>query len=375
MGKALRWSEVWFRRGLWLVAVVFAGFLIALGSAVVDDLPKVEQRLVMEQFLDHNQARPLRMQLHKLEQQQSQIQDARDQARLQWQQARSDTQAERENFTSWIAARQATQRSEQDPQVLQRREALEQLRTQELQAQQLLQQQEQQLLDQRQQSQRLSQQLETLESAASEQLRTAQRSQSLRIFAYRLLLTVPLLVVAGWLFVRKRHTPWWPFVWGFIFFAVFAFFVELVPYMPSYGGYVRSVVGIVVTVLVGRWAIVALQRYLERQRAAEALPASTRRTQVDYDKAWAQLTQGVCPGCERKVPLSDGVTDFCPHCGIGLYEACSRCQSRKSAFAKFCFHCGASGTLHQHADGAGQDVQETQPPTTQAPAGGAPRTD
>ena len=28
MSKALRLSEKWFQRGLWLVALVFAGFLI-----------------------------------------------------------------------------------------------------------------------------------------------------------------------------------------------------------------------------------------------------------------------------------------------------------------------------------------------------------
>ncbi len=36
MAKSARWSETWFRRGLWLVAVVFASFLIGLGSSVVD---------------------------------------------------------------------------------------------------------------------------------------------------------------------------------------------------------------------------------------------------------------------------------------------------------------------------------------------------
>ena len=35
MNKALRLSEKWFHAGLWLVAVIFAGFLIGLGGKVV----------------------------------------------------------------------------------------------------------------------------------------------------------------------------------------------------------------------------------------------------------------------------------------------------------------------------------------------------
>ena len=345
MSKASRLSETWFRRGLWLVAVVFACFLIGLGSSVVDDLPRVEQRLESDDFLDMAKAQPLRAEREALETAQEEAIEARDQAQLQWQKARSDTQAARDSFNSWIATRSATQRSEQDPDVIRRTHALEQLRNAERQAQQVLQDQEQILLNTRQQSARVNASLSELTSEAYEAMATAERAQELRVFLYRLAITLPLLVVAGWLFVKKRKSVWWPFVWGFIFFALFAFFVELVPYLPSYGGYVRSLVGIVVTVLVGRWAIVALQRYLERQRQAETLPAKERRTQLSYDKAWAHLSKGVCPGCERAVDLKDGKTDFCPHCGIGLFEPCTACQARKSTFAKFCYSCGEHSTM------------------------------
>ena len=37
MSNALRLSEKWFRRGLWLVAFVFASFLIGLGGSLVGD--------------------------------------------------------------------------------------------------------------------------------------------------------------------------------------------------------------------------------------------------------------------------------------------------------------------------------------------------
>jgi predicted RNA-binding Zn-ribbon protein involved in translation (DUF1610 family) len=166
------------------------------------------------------------------------------------------------------------------------------------------------------------------------------RRVELRVFLYRLALTLPLLVVAGWLLRTKRHSTWWPFVWGFVFFALFAFFVELVPYLPSYGGYVRYVVGIAVTVIVGRQAIVALNRYLERQKLAEQLPDAQRREELSYDTALARLAKGVCPGCERPLDLRNEKIDFCPHCGIGLFDRCPQCATRKSAFTKFCHSCG-----------------------------------
>jgi len=113
-----------------------------------------------------------------------------------------------------------------------------------------------------------------------------------------------------------------------------------VPYLPSYGGYVRYVVGIGVTALVGRYAILALNRYLERQKLAEALPDQERRKELSYDVALARLAKSVCPGCERPVDLKNETIDFCPHCGIGLFDHCGTCTTRKSAFARFCHACG-----------------------------------
>ena len=43
MSKGLRLSEKWFNRGLWLIAFIFASFLIGLGSTIIADLPQVEK--------------------------------------------------------------------------------------------------------------------------------------------------------------------------------------------------------------------------------------------------------------------------------------------------------------------------------------------
>ena len=342
MSKALRLSEKWFQRGLWLVALVFAGFLIGLGSTIVGDLPRVEATRSLEDFMDPAATAKAHADMKQAEQAERAATDALEQAQLKQKVAASDVSTARDSFNNWIATRKATERAEQDPEVISRTQALDTLQTRERQARAETERQQQRLLDAQQAQQGAQRDLTTLQEAAQSQYHEALRAQELRVFGYRLALTLPLLALAGWLFARQRQSRWWPFVWGFILFAVFVFFVELVPYLPSYGGYVRYTVGIVATVLVGRWAIVALQRYLERQRAAEAQPDAQRRAELGYDTALARLAKGVCPGCERTVDLKDGRTDFCPHCGIGLFDRCGPCQARKSAFARFCPACGSS---------------------------------
>lgn len=349
MSKSLRLSEKWFRRGLWVVALVFAGFLIGLGGTLVGDLPQVERGLGLEDFIDKAAAVPLRAQLHAAERAGQAAQSELEQAELKRQAARQASDNARETFSNWIATRRATQLPDQDAELIARTQALDALKAREDVAQRQVDAQRQRALDAQQAQARGQRRLAVLEDAARARLDAENRRVELRVFGYRLALTLPLLLVAGWLFVKKRKGTYWPFVWGFILFALFAFFVELVPYLPSYGGYVRYVVGIVVTVLVGRYAIVALNRYLARQRLAEAQPDTVRRNELSYDTALARLAKGVCPGCERPVELKNAAIDFCPHCGIGLHDHCRRCDARKSAFAKFCHACGASAGPGGHA--------------------------
>lgn len=344
MSKSLRLSEKWFRRGLWLVAFVFASCLIGLGSAVVGDLPQVERVRQLDDFIDRAAADPLRATVKASELAEENASRELEQAELQLSAAQQASHNARETFDNWIATRRATRQPDQDTELIARTKALDAFKADEDKAQRRMGAQRQIALDARQGEQRAREQLAVLEHAANEKLEAEYRRVELRVFGLRLALTLPLLVIAGWLFVKKRKGTYWPFVWGFIFFALFAFFVELVPYLPSYGGYVRYVVGIVMTVLVGRYAIVALNNYLAKQKLAEAQPDQVRREELSYDTALARLSKGVCPGCERPVDLKSPDIDFCPHCGIGLFDHCGVCTVRKSAFSKFCHACGTSAT-------------------------------
>ena len=342
MSRGVRWSERWFQRALWLVAVLFALFLNGLGGLIVNDLPRVEGTLTREQFIDPQALARIRA---AQQSQQDALQantDALQQARLQFKVAQSNTAAAMQTFSNWLATRHVTAQAAQDPELIRRTQELDALKATELAARQRTLTLEQQVLQLNQSMDASQRALARLQDSADTRLIAAQRHRELVVFLYRLVLLLPLLLLAAWLFARKRGSLYWPFVWGFIFFALFAFFVELVPYLPSYGGYVRYLVGILLTVVIGVYAIRALQRYLERQRAQEQMPDLQRREQLSYDLVLTRLAKKVCPGCERTIDPGATGNNFCEHCGIGLFDICGQCHTRKSAFVHFCPGCGAS---------------------------------
>ena len=338
--KGLRTPERMFRMVLWIVAVIFAGFLIGLGSLVVHDLPTVDGRVELSDFVDKTRAAPLDAAIRKGVEE-ARVADERIATldlKLQSAQAAYDTA--RQAFDNWIATRQSTQRSDQDPEVIRRTRDLDGLSAATRTAEVAVEEARAAQLEMQQRLDATQRERSALDDAARDTYDAAVRRLELHVFLIRLAITLPPLLIAAWLFVKQRKSSWWPFVWGFVFFAVFTFFVELVPYLPSYGGYVRYAIGIVVTIVVGRYAMVAMQRYLERQRLAEQQSEAVRRQSLSYEHAIKSTNAGVCPGCERGFKVHEGQTNFCMHCGMKLYEHCPVCSSRRNAFFHFCPTCG-----------------------------------
>ena len=340
MRPGTRLSERWYNRALWLVAFLFAGCLIGLGSLVVDDLPQVEQRLTLDGFLDRSQTDASAEALAQLRREQEDNGRRSAEAQLALDAARAASASAQETFENWLKTRDATQRVDQDPGLIARTEKLDELKAAERTVEEQIAALAKAGLDLSEREATQTRVDDELRAGAQARLDAAIGRQELRVFGYRLLFTLPTLVLAGWLLLKRRHTRNWPFVWGFALAAAFGFFVELVPYLPSYGGYVQYGVGLVLTLIAGRAAIQALGRYMERQRAKEARPKEERRNEIVTDQALGRLAKKVCPGCERPVDLADGKTNFCPHCGISVFERCPACGERKSTFDRFCFSCG-----------------------------------
>jgi predicted RNA-binding Zn-ribbon protein involved in translation (DUF1610 family) len=341
MNKNLRLSERVYQRILWGVAFVFAGFLIGLGRLVVGDMPAVERPLSLESFLDTKAADPIRRNLDELTAERRELSDALETRRLTLTAAEQDVEQAQTSFKAWATTRQVTQDTLNDPQVAQRVRQIDALVAREREAQRAVEEVNRQNLQLGAKETAEQEKLRKLQADAAERYDAAMQRQAIRVFGWRLAVTVPLLLIAGWLLARRRNSKYWPFVYGFAIFAGFTFFVELVPYLPSYGGYVRYGVGVAGTLIGGLYLIRALTRYREQQRIIEAQGDAQRRAALSYEMVMARLAKKVCPGCERLVHPDDPGENFCPHCGLCLFDRCARCDTRKNAFSRFCSSCGS----------------------------------
>jgi predicted RNA-binding Zn-ribbon protein involved in translation (DUF1610 family) len=343
MMKAIRVPERAFSIAMWILSFIFAGFLIGLGQLVLGDLPRVENPVEISQFVDQKAAAKIQQVRTATISERDAVQLKIDEARPAAEAARNDYAAKRGAFDNWIATRQATTDAKQDPEVISRTKTLDILndavRTKEKIIEELNAKTEG--LDRT--VSRLESERAQLEVAAQSTFEGAQFKQDLVIFIYRLLFTLPLLVLVGWMVKTKRASPYWPLMRGFGLFALYAFFVELVPYLPSYGGYIRYIVGIILTVIAGHYLIKWMQHYLANRVVAEQKAEVERKQSIRYEDALKKMSANVCPGCERPVATTgDVLADFCVHCGMQLFDKCKSCATRKLAFFHYCMSCGTA---------------------------------
>jgi hypothetical protein len=344
MFKSLRVPEMLFRLAMWGVSFIFAWFLIGLGGKIIADLPKVEARLELEQFADRAALTRTRSEIGALNRQVQDLSVRREQAALALTAVSNAYQSALASYTNWIQTRTATTDPSQDPEVVRRTRELDALKASERDAERAVEEIDKQLLD-------ATQTRNARDATARELLRNAQGRydaavfrQELRVFAFRLALTLPLLVIAGWMIAKKRNSDYWLLMRGFVLFAAYAFFFELVPYLPSYGGYVRYTVGVVLTAVVAHFIIKGLRRYMAKRQLVERQTEAERRKSLGAEQALKQLSANVCPGCERPLMTTGDVKpDFCVHCGLRLFDNCASCETRRNVFFHYCPKCGAAG--------------------------------
>ncbi|MDH6309667.1 ribosomal protein L32 [Dysgonomonas sp. PFB1-18] len=336
-----------------LISVVLAIFLILLSNVLIGDLDSTVRYPDRSDYIDlqrqkeySDASRKLMLQVEDLQQQQVNIQKMIDVAS-------ENKRAEQESFDNWIKTRSTLGSPNQDKEVLQRVKKLDEFQKVVADWKASYDSVQYKIKTLYEKNETNESQLSIIEDDANERYYSAVNSYDLHVFLIRLLFTAPILILGVYFFIRKRHHKLSPLFMGFSLFSVYVFFVGLVPYLPSYGGYIRYTVGIILTVGLGYYAIRKIRNYTERKKAELKESTTERAQKLEVDTAEKAFNNHICPSCGKDFLLkswerpeknnmntAQPISRFCRYCGLELVKKCSNCGQDNYAHLPFCITCG-----------------------------------
>ena len=269
---------------------------------------------------------------------------------------------EKQSFDNWIQTRKTLGTPDKDQEVIDRANKLDDFYKieQEWRAQlNTLQNQADEILKRKQ---KIQESMHGEQSLSYEKYGKALKRYELKVFLIRLIFVTPILALGIFFFVRYRRHKFYPIYFGFTLFSLYAFFLGLVPYLPSYGGYVRYSVGVVLSVGLGYYAIKHIRQFIEQKQAELKISMQERAKKIQTTTAEKALENHFCPSCgkdfllrkwefpEAKTTETDThkfITTFCRHCGLELFKKCGNCGTRNFAHLLFCSSCGTKITMNE----------------------------
>lgn len=339
------------------ISCLLAWFLILLASTIINDLSGTAVRPTLDKSFDQQERSQLVEEKKSLSQQISQLQGVRSNYAKMSEQAISNKKAEQDSFDNWIKTRGTLGNPEQDRDVI--------LRVKKLDDYQIVVQSWQQKVDQvdtqidalNAKIDDSNQLLANLQEQAYKQYQHEMNRYDFRIFITRLLFVAPILIVGIFFFIRFRQHKFAPLFMGFSLFSLYAFFVGLVPYLPSYGGYIRYSVGVLLTLGLGYYAIKTLKEYTERKKKELSESIIERASKLQPDVAEKAFNNHICPSCGKDFLLKawentpdvphaaqskniERASHYCRFCGFQLLKTCTVCQQQNYAHLPFCLSCG-----------------------------------
>lgn len=337
-----------------LITITLAVFLILLGNNIIYDLDNMIDYPDQQKFINTELNIKLNTESNNINQRISRIDESKQNIEQMISTAQANKQAEQESFDNWLKTRGTLGKAEQDPEVLKRLAKLDEYKdiVQSWQAQ----------------SDSLSAQMSVLyrqmdkvadeKGIESERINNlydnAMRSYDLKVFLIRLLFTSPILALGIYLFLRKRKHKLSPLFMGFSLFSVYVFFFGLVPYLPSYGGYVRYIVGIILTMGLGYYALKRLRAYQERKALELNASSEERASRMVGERAEKAFDAHICPSCGKDFLLKSWekstldintikpmqASNYCRYCGMQLIKKCAHCSYENYAHLPYCINCG-----------------------------------
>ena len=340
------------------ISTILCLFLILLSNKIIDDLDTASVRPEIENFENKVVMNELDKKINTLNIEVENLTTKKGTIEKTIATAKENYINEKQSFDNWVQTRKTLGSPDKDQEVIERAKKLDEFYKieQDWRSQLNLRQVE---IDQREKKQHEIQKLIEKEKEAAETKYSAElKHYDLKVFLIRLLFVAPILALGIFFFVRYRRHKFWPLYFGFTLFSLYAFFFGLVPYLPSYGGYVRYAVGIILSAGLGYYAIKTIRQFIETKQAELKVSTQERAKNVQTEVAEKALENHFCPSCGKdfiikkwEFPFKNNesdayklVTDFCRHCGLELFKNCNKCGNKNFAHLPFCSSCGTKPT-------------------------------
>lgn len=339
----------------YVIAIVLCSFLIALSGKLIDDVDEWKEKPTVEEFQNKPLLDSKEAEIRKIE---ADI-DLNIQKRVSTENTikivNSNYKNAKKSFDNWLETRKIVGSPNEDKEVLSRANELDQFYKTQQEWEKELATINATITSLNSANTNVQQQIYKEENRAFKAREKEIRNYNLKVFLIRLLFILPILILGIIFILKYRKHKYWPLFLGFVLFSFYAFFFGLVPYLPSYGGYIRYSVGIILSILLGIYAINKIKAFIEYKKNELKVSTSERAKKVQIETAEKALDNHMCPSCgkdfivkhwakptnkKNTVEIPVEVTNFCRFCGLELFKKCKSCNSENFAHLPFCSNCG-----------------------------------
>ena len=350
--KKLNWVSTAIN---YAITLVLCWFLVALSNKLINDVAQWRPAPTRETFENKKLLDSMQFRLDSLSIERGFNEEERASAEHTIETIKDNYNNARASYNNWLAARKTIGNPVEDAEVLSRAKTLDKYHETEQEWRKKYNSIESEIAFLDKQIQTANTIVAKEETRAYDAIERATRIYDLNIFLIRLSFVLPILLLGIFFLIKFRKHRYASLFLGFVLFSFYTFFFGLLPYLPSYGGYVRYSVGIVLSVILGIYAINRIRLFVAMRKRVLEASAQDRAKNILTETAEKALDNHICPSCSKDFilktwyssnrgknktgPLAQ-ITNFCRFCGLELFKTCATCGTQNFAHLPYCSHCG-----------------------------------
>ncbi len=352
---SLKRLEIVSKLSLVIISITLSVFLILLSENFMADISGWFKEPVKKEFQDKIKLDKVNEEMIAINEKLKKANEKVSNLSSSLKDANRKYNSEKKSFDTWIKARSTIGSPSEDSAVRNRGKRLDKLRAIEDAWQTKIEAAKKARKDLGTHQQTIISKRSMIKEEGNVKYRAAFKTFTIKIFFVRLAIILPIMILAFILLVKFKTSKFKSLIWGYTIYAVYAFFFGLVPYLPSFGGYIRYAIGAVLTLSIGYYVIKRLTVFTARKKAELEESREGRLNKIKHGTAIKAYKSHSCPSCERDfllnkwrpkskklqtVVLEDEAPSFCHHCGLKIFDKCPKCNHRNFIHFPYCSNCG-----------------------------------